>query len=118
MTVQDYPVGFGYKEQDGAYYGPQGSIGLYHLGEDLYTPTGIRFELKGKLLGLTGATGNVGGPHIHLAKWKIGNQSGGYYVSKYNRTYFKATPSIWQSAGKVTETSNQNIGDAGKSFVG
>lgn len=112
--VTDYNVGFGFKGQDGQFYGPNGSIGLYHLGEDFYTPIGVQFIVLGKLLGLTGNTGNVGGPHIHLAKWKPGNHADGYYVAKYNRTYYKATPSIWKAAGKVIEISTQNVGDAGK----
>lgn len=68
----------------------------------------------GKLLGLTGNTGNVGGPHIHIAKWKHGNIGGGYYVSRYNRTYFPAGNSVFSAKGKVIEISTQNVGDAGK----
>jgi len=114
VSVQDYAVGFPFKGQDGAFYGPNGSIGLYHLGDDLYTPTGTAFIILGTLLGYTGATGRVGGPHIHLAKWKSGNVASGYFVPRYNRSYFKPTPSVFQVPGKVIELSNQNIGDAGK----
>lgn len=114
MTAQDYSVQFGFKAQDGEFYGPNGSIGLYHLGEDLYTPTGTEFIVCGVRLGLTGSTGNVGGPHLHVAKWKAGQHSDGYFVAKYNRTYYKATPSVWTAEGVVTELSHVNVGDAGK----
>lgn len=65
MTAQDYPVDFGYGAQDGYYYGPKGIVGPYHRGNDRLTPVGTPIVIAGKTIGLTGATGLVGGPHLH-----------------------------------------------------
>lgn len=66
MTAQDYPIGFPYGGTDGYYYGPNGIIGPYHRGNDYYTPTGTDLVVNGQLIGKTGATGKVSGPHIHV----------------------------------------------------
>lgn len=112
-TASDYPVAFGFLAQDGKYYGPNGSVGLYHLGDDRYTPVGTEYRVLGTLLGYTGATGTVGGPHCHSGKWKPGNLPGGYYVAKYDHTYFSPAD-VFQVGGTVTEVRTQSIGDAGK----
>ncbi len=65
MTAQDFPVTFGYKAQDGEFYGPNGLVGLYHRGNDRSTPTGTPIVIQGVTIGHTGATGKVGGPHLH-----------------------------------------------------
>lgn len=89
MSALGYPVGFGFKGQDGYYYGPNGIVGLYHLGDDYYTPMNTPLTLQEVSIGLTGKSGTAGGPHLHVAKWKQGNIAGGYYVKKYDRTYFE-----------------------------
>lgn len=73
MTASDYPVEFGFHGQDGTFYGPNGSVGLYHLGVDRYTPTGTPVVIGGIEIGKTGATGRVGGPHLHIQAWKDGD---------------------------------------------
>lgn len=64
-SAQDYPVEFGYGAKDGYYYGPNGIVGPYHKGNDRYTPERTKILIKEKLIGLTGSTGLVGGPHLH-----------------------------------------------------
>lgn len=110
MTALDYKIGFGFKGQDGTYYGPKGSVGLYHLGNDYYAPLNTPLVLQGVQLGLSGNTGIVAGPHVHVAKWKPGNVIGGYFVSKYNRTYFDPGDVTGQT-GKVSEVGKSS--DAG-----
>lgn len=65
MSASDYPVEFGYLAQDGYYYGPSGIVGLHHRGNDRSTPTGTPIIINGVNIGNTGATGLVGGPHLH-----------------------------------------------------
>jgi hypothetical protein len=65
MTASDYPVEFSYGAQDGTFYGPNGSVGLFHKGNDRYTPTGTPIVINGVTIGNTGATGLVSGPHLH-----------------------------------------------------
>lgn len=77
MTAQDYPVEFGYLAQDGYYYGPNGTVGYQHLGNDRYTPTGVSVVVGGQVIGLTGATGMVGGPHLHTQAW-VGSPTTGH----------------------------------------
>jgi hypothetical protein len=69
MTAQDYPVEFGYGAQDGTYYGPKGSVGPFHRGNDRYTPTGTAIVIAGVTIAHTGATGLVSGPHVHTQAW-------------------------------------------------
>jgi hypothetical protein len=64
-TATDYGVTFGYKAQDGYWYGPNGRVGRYHRGNDRPTPTGIPIVIGNVTIGLTGATGLVSGPHLH-----------------------------------------------------
>jgi hypothetical protein len=69
MSARDYPVTFGYKAQDGKWYGPKGKIGLYHLGNDRETPIGTLLEIAGEVIATTGDSGEVDGPHLHDQAW-------------------------------------------------
>lgn len=71
-TAADYPVTFGYKAQDGYYYGPNGIVGKYHRGNDRPTPTGTPIVIGNTTIGLTGATGLVSGPHLHTQAFPAG----------------------------------------------
>lgn len=65
MSAQDYPVTFGYGAQDGKYYGPNGSVGLMHRGNDRATPIGTLIKIGNTTIGKTGNSGVTGGPHLH-----------------------------------------------------
>lgn len=65
MSAANYTVNFGYKAQDGYYYGPNGKVGKYHRGNDRPCPSGTPIIISGVTIGLTGATGLVSGPHLH-----------------------------------------------------
>lgn len=64
-SAAEYPVTFGYRAQDGYWYGAGGKIGLYHRGNDRPTPTGSPIIIGPHTIGWTGATGKVSGPHLH-----------------------------------------------------
>lgn len=67
--ASDYPVTFAYGATDGVYYGPNGSIGPYHRGDDRAMPTGTPVIVNGVQIGLSGSTGASSGPHLHIGKW-------------------------------------------------
>lgn len=46
----------------------------------------------GQVLGYMGTTGNSTGRHLHFDISKLGNISGGRYISSQNRTYFDPKP--------------------------
>ena len=79
-SLQDYPIGFSYKAQDGQYYYTPNSpqfpygksktwVGNYHRGDDYFTPEGVPVLICGVSIGLTGSTGVVSGPHCHVQAW-------------------------------------------------
>lgn len=100
MEAKDYRVTFPFKGQDGKYYGPNGIVGEFHLGDDRATPSNTIIKILGTLIGYSGNTGISSGPHTHAEKWKEGRHAGGVYVAKYNRTYWKPT-NIFNAPGTV-----------------
>lgn len=69
MTAQDYPVTFGYGATDGVYYGPNGSIGPYHRGDDRAMPYGTPVVVNGVVIGLSGDGNGAYGPHLHVGEF-------------------------------------------------
>lgn len=63
-TAKDYPITqpYGY---DPSYPLNNG----FHRGIDYGCPTGTPIVVNGVTIGLSGATGAVTGPHLHLGKW-------------------------------------------------
>lgn len=100
MTAQDYPVEFGYGAQDGTYYGPRGSVGLFHRGNDRYTPAGTPIVVAGVTIGLTGATGLVSGPHLHTQAWT------GTTANTQDPTPFDFKPGRVVAAGTASQWGN------------
>ncbi|THG30668.1 M23 family metallopeptidase [Naasia lichenicola] len=66
MIANDFPVTFGYRATDGVFYGPKGSVGKYHRGNDRACPVGTPIVIGGVIIGYTGNTGVTGGPHLHI----------------------------------------------------
>lgn len=71
--ASQYPITFGYKAQDGYWYGPNGKVGKYHRGNDRPCPTGTPIIISGVTIGETGATGIVSGPHLHTQACTAGS---------------------------------------------
>lgn len=65
MTASDYPINFPY----GATVAPY-SPTHPHRGDDHPCPAGTPLVINGITLGLTGATGFVSGPHLHIQEWQ------------------------------------------------
>lgn len=65
-----YRVTFGYGARDGYWYGPNGRIGPYHRGNDRAMPTGTPVKVNSVLIGYSGATGAVSGPHLHTGLYR------------------------------------------------
>jgi hypothetical protein len=61
MSAKAYSVTFGYGEYDGYYY----TAAKPHRGNDRPTPTGTPIFVVNTVIGYTGATGLVSGPHLH-----------------------------------------------------
>lgn len=97
MTAKDYPVTFGYKEQDGYWYGPNGIIGRYHLGNDRATYIGVPLDIAGEVIGKTGATGETGGPHLHTQAWT------GNVLNTQDPTPFEFKPGLVVDVGYASQ---------------
>lgn len=68
MSAIDYPVTFGYGEWDGVYY----TSARPHRGNDRACEVGVTVSIGSDIVGLTGATGWVSGPHLHTqAGWDM-----------------------------------------------
>lgn len=114
MTAEDYPVAFGYGATDETfYYTPTAShpitsnwVGTMHRGNDRYCPIGTKVNISGVLCAYTGATGKVGGPHLHTQAGTDLLCQNTFDPSKLD---FKP--------GTVVALSRQNIGQWGKYFT-
>lgn len=106
MTAQDYKVEFGYGAQDGKYYGPNGSVGKFHRGNDRYCAMRTPVYIDDTLCGFTGKTGLVGGPHLHT---QAGTDPG-------CQNTFDPTPLDFKP-GIVIAVSNTDKGQWGKYFT-
>lgn len=73
MSAKDFPVSFGFKAQDGHYYGPSGVVGPFHHGVDYSCPTGTPVVISGVTISHSGATGIVSGAHLHVDKRPVGS---------------------------------------------
>ena len=71
--LNEYPVTFAYKAQDGKYYGTNGSVGLYHRGEDRKAPLGTPIIVQGVTIGEVGKSGLASGYHCHFQCMVGGN---------------------------------------------
>lgn len=64
MTASDYKISFPYGATSAPY-----SPSHPHRGDDRACPTGTPVVINGVTIGLTGATGFVDGPHLHVQEW-------------------------------------------------
>lgn len=72
MQAKDYPVSFPY----GATTPPYGTVANpYHRGDDHYMPDGTPVVINGTQIGLSGHTGWVTGPHLHIGRFVNGKDT-------------------------------------------
>jgi len=79
--ASQFPITFGYGAKDGKYYGPNGSVGPYHKGDDRAMPVGTPVVVNGVEIGKSGSM--YGGPHLHTGRWVNGkdtNPNGGGFT--------------------------------------
>lgn len=104
-TARDYNVTFGYRATDGYYYGPGGRVGPYHRGNDRPCPSGTRIEISGVLIGLTGATGLVSGPHLHTQACTAGSN----YADDFDPAPFEFKNGLVVVAGWHSQFGNRVV---------
>lgn len=75
MSAKDFPITFGYGAIDNIYYGPNGSVGAYHRGEDRAMPDGTPVIVNGVEIGLSGQSGTASGPHLHVGRFMGGQDT-------------------------------------------
>lgn len=109
-SAKDYDVSFGYKAQDGYYYGPDGIVGPYHRGNDRPTPVGTPIKIAGKTIGLTGVSGITSGPHLHTQACTAGSN----YANDINPTPYEFKPGTVVKAGAHPQFGNYIVIRVGK----
>lgn len=80
MSASDYNITFPYGATSAPY-----SPTLPHRGDDRPCPTGTPIVIAGQTIGLTGATGNVIGAHLHIQEW-----AGDYANTRKPQNAFKS----------------------------
>lgn len=96
MSASNYPITFGYRAQDGRYYGPSGSVGLYHRGNDRPCPTGTPIIIGSTTIGLTGASGLASGPHLHTQAMTTGTNTD-YNPAPYEFKFGRVVRAGWHT---------------------
>jgi len=79
MSAQGYGINFPYGATSAPY-----SVSRPHRGDDRPCPTGTPLAINGQVIGLTGATGFVTGPHLHIQEW-----NGSYANTRKPQNAFK-----------------------------
>lgn len=88
-----YPVTFPYGATTPP-YGPGSAIGPYHRGDDRIMPVGTPVVVNGTQLGLSGMSGAVTGPHLHIGKFINGQD-----VNPQGKGFALSNPAVVDSIG-------------------